>query len=177
MVTGDTPGPCRLDPAGAVTQLHALGTTVTLAVDDHRTLAEAEAILREELEAIDRACSRFRSDSEIWSLYAQRRAVQVSPLLYEAVVVALKVAERTEGAVDPTVGLAVEKLGYDRDFADVPAVGPPLDTAPTGAPGWTDTGRSDSHPESTSTWAPRPRPSPPTALPGASLRRPDRVRW
>jgi thiamine biosynthesis lipoprotein len=113
-----------------------LGTTVTLAVDRHTTLAEAEDILRDELDGIDRACSRFRSDSEIWSLYAHGRAVRVSPLLFQAVVVALRVAERTGGAVDPTVGLALEALGYDRDFADVPAVGPALDTAPTAAPGW-----------------------------------------
>jgi len=119
-----------------VTHLRALGTTVTLAVDRHRTLAEAEDILRDELDAIDRACSRFRSDSEIWSLYAHGRAVRVSPLLHQAVVVALTVAERTGGAVDPTVGLAVEALGYDRDFAAVAALGPALDTAPTAAPGW-----------------------------------------
>jgi thiamine biosynthesis lipoprotein len=41
----------------------------------------------------------------------------VSALLFEALVVAYDVARRTEGAVDPTVGGALEALGYDRDFA------------------------------------------------------------
>jgi thiamine biosynthesis lipoprotein len=45
-------------------------------------------------------------------------------------------AESTGGAVDPTVGLAVEALGYDRDFADVATDGPALDHAPIPAPGW-----------------------------------------
>src|ERR1019366_4213509 len=95
-----------------------------------------ESVLRDELEAIDRACSRFRSDSEIWRLYRDGRPVEASPLLYEAVSVACAVAELSGGAVDPTVGDAVEALGYDRDFAEVAAIGEPLVTRPVPAPGW-----------------------------------------
>ena len=43
----------------------------------------------------------------------------MSPLLFEALDVAYSVAERTHGAVDPTVGHAVEALGYDRDFEQI----------------------------------------------------------
>jgi len=132
----DAPPPHRFDPGGGIARLHALGTTVTLALDHCEALADAQATLCDELHAMDRACSRFRTDSEIWSLYAGDRAVRVSPLLYEAITVALNVAQRTGGAVDPTVGLAVESLGYDRDFADMAAVGPALDAGPVAAPGW-----------------------------------------
>ena len=124
------------DRSSGRTHFRALGTTVTLAVADVDVLNPAEAVLRDELEAIDRACSRFRSDSEIWRLYGDGRPVQASPLLYEAVSVACAVAERSDGAVDPTVGSAVEALGYDRDFAEVPAIGEPLGPAPVPAPGW-----------------------------------------
>jgi thiamine biosynthesis lipoprotein len=56
--------------------------------------------------------------------------------LNDAVSAALRVAEITDGAVDPTVGNALIALGYDRDFAEV-ALGvagslPP----PTPVPGW-----------------------------------------
>ena len=81
---------------------------------------EAEGILRTETEAIDRACSRFRPDSELAHLHANAgRTVEVSSLLFESLDVAYSVAERTHGAVDPTVGNAIEKLGYDRDFEQI----------------------------------------------------------
>jgi thiamine biosynthesis lipoprotein len=108
-----------------------------MVVDRHGVMDVAEAVLRAELEAIDRACSRFRTDSEIHDLYVgDGRAVRVSELLYEAVSVACAVAERTGGAVDPTVGRAVEALGYDRDFAEVSAQGAPLRAPSIPAPGW-----------------------------------------
>jgi thiamine biosynthesis lipoprotein len=98
----------------------ALGTTATVVVTVGWRADEAEQILREEVDAVDLACSRFRPDSELSSFHASAgRTVQVSPLLFEALEVAYSVAERTLGAVDPTVGRAVELLGYDRDFAQI----------------------------------------------------------
>jgi thiamine biosynthesis lipoprotein len=92
----------------------------------------AESMLRAELLAIDHACSRFRPDSEIELLHRQSgRTMVVSPLLFEALEVALSVAERTHGAVDPTVGNAMAALGYDRDFDEI-TDRPPL---PSGALG------------------------------------------
>jgi thiamine biosynthesis lipoprotein len=74
-------------------------------------------ILCDELRAIDAACSRFRPDAEIALVNeAQGAPVRVSALLFEAIRVACEVAEATDGAVDPTVGAAIEALGYDRDF-------------------------------------------------------------
>ncbi len=46
----------------------------------------------------------------------ERRPVRVSPLLAEALTMALRSAEATDGAVGPTVGSAMDAIGYDRDF-------------------------------------------------------------
>jgi thiamine biosynthesis lipoprotein len=101
----------------ASTAFQALGTTTLVAVGREDALAEAELILRRELDAVDAACSRFREDSELAEV--NRRAgqmVHVGPYLLEAVEVALAAAESSGGAVDPTVGRALGELGYDRDF-------------------------------------------------------------
>jgi thiamine biosynthesis lipoprotein len=58
----------------------------------------------------------------------------VSPALFEAVEVALGAARATDGAVDPTVGDAVRRIGYDRDFARITPTGPRISSRP--APGW-----------------------------------------
>lgn len=62
--------------------------------------------------------------------------VPLSPLLAEAVAVALRAAELTDGDVDPTIGDALAVIGYDRDFALVPADGPPVTLTVRAAPGW-----------------------------------------
>jgi thiamine biosynthesis lipoprotein len=113
----------------------ALGTTALLAVAEPDALDAAERVLRAELAAIDAACSRFRPDSEI-SRLPLGTATAVSPLLAEALGVALRAAEQTDGLVDPTVGHAVRALGYDRDFASIDPDGADPLPAPQAAPGW-----------------------------------------
>jgi thiamine biosynthesis lipoprotein ApbE len=103
----------------------ALGTQVRLVVTDSQCLAEARSMLEEDLAAVDEACSRFRADSEIRGLRGGP-GQQVSPLLAEAIAVALRAAELTEGDVDPTVGAAMSALGYDRDFEQMEPTGLPL---------------------------------------------------
>ena len=98
----------------------ALGTTAELLVTEPSALAAASELLHEELDRIDRVASRFRPDSELSALNASAgRPVRVSPDLFEAVTVALRMAESTRGLVDPTVGRAMVALGYDRDFDSV----------------------------------------------------------
>ena len=113
--------------AQAVTPAHsqqvyrtrALGTIAEL-VTDAGPLFAASEMLDSELERIDLAASRFRSDSDLSRLNATAGAeVVVGPDLFEAIDVALTMAEATDGLVDPTVGAAMNRLGYDRDFADV----------------------------------------------------------
>jgi thiamine biosynthesis lipoprotein ApbE len=126
----------------------ALGVQVRLVVTDPRQLDQARQLLAADLADVDRACSRFRADSELRMLYTTQASGMVSaivsPLLAEAIEVALRAARLTDGDVDPTVGAAMSSLGYDRDFAQIPkqAVEPlspraaePLATART-VPGW-----------------------------------------
>ncbi|MGW5745374.1 FAD:protein FMN transferase [Amycolatopsis sp. NPDC003861] len=118
------------------TAFPALGTTAELIVTDPTRLGEAVALLREELAALDLACSRFRPDSEISRLHeVAGREVRVGPLLAEALEVALRAARLTDGLVDPTVGAAVCALGYDRDFASI-AADRNTATPAAPAPGW-----------------------------------------
>jgi FAD:protein FMN transferase len=115
----------------ATRSFRALGTTATVVVPDPTHADEAERLLRAETDAIDRACSRFRPDSELAHFHANAgRTTEVSSLLFEALDVAYSVAERTHGAVDPTVGKAMEALGYDRDIDRIESR--PLQTADLG---------------------------------------------
>ncbi len=110
-----TPPPVRKPFADA--SWEALGTRVVLRLTDPRALGRARTAVEHELDAIDRACSRFRPDSEITRVNASGgRAVRVSPLLAEALALALRAAALTDGAVDPTVGSALVLVGYDRDW-------------------------------------------------------------
>ena len=98
-------------------RLRALGTTAVVSVTDAGWLDSAERILRYELAAIDRACSRFRADSELIALNARTGVpVRIGELLYEAIRVAIRGAAMTGGLVSPTVGRALRLSGYDRSF-------------------------------------------------------------
>jgi thiamine biosynthesis lipoprotein len=120
----------------ATARRRAIGTEAMLVVTAPQLLAEAARVMADELDAIDRTCSRFRPDSEIANLErAAGRWVRVSALLYEALDCALGAARATGGAVDPTVGRAIDALGYDRDFKQIASDGPPT-PEPVPAPGW-----------------------------------------
>jgi thiamine biosynthesis lipoprotein len=112
----------------------ALGTLVHLVVTEPRCLAAARRLLESDLAEVDAACSRFRPDSEICALHKAAGRVRVSPLLAEAIAVALRAARLTEGDVDPTVGAAMSAIGYDRDFERLQPDGPEV-TVRT-VPGW-----------------------------------------
>ncbi len=109
--------------ATATARWEALGTTVVLRVAEPPWLPRAGAILARELDAIDRACSRFLEDSDLSRVNTRAggRPVPVAPLLIEALQVALRAAELTDGDVDPTVGAALVLAGYDRDFSLMPS--------------------------------------------------------
>jgi FAD:protein FMN transferase len=123
--------------ADATASWRALGTLVHLVVTDPRHLAEARRLLAADLAEVDAACSRFRADSELRTLQnAHGRPVRVTPLLAEAIAVALRAARLTDGDVDPTVGAAMSAVGYDRDFDRIPRIGPPLVVTTRTVPGW-----------------------------------------
>jgi len=115
----------------------ALGTTAQVTVTDLDGLDAAVGMVEAELAAIDVACSRFRDDSELAALNrADGRPFQASPLLVEAISVALGAAEATDGDVDPTLGHSISALGWDCDFAVLVSRGEPerFELLPAG--GW-----------------------------------------
>ncbi|MGA9859815.1 MAG: FAD:protein FMN transferase, partial [Solirubrobacteraceae bacterium] len=105
----------------------ALGTTAVLRYAgpaDPAVRAAAQA----QIDAIDVAASRFRDDSELTALNAARGGTTpVSELLLSAVSLAVRAAEISGGAVDPTLGESLVAAGYDRDWRELQAV-------PSGAP-------------------------------------------
>lgn len=96
----------------------ALGTSVVLRVTEPAAMTTVAALVAARLGAVDRACSRFRTDSDLARVNASGgRPVEVSSLLVEAVDVALRAARLSDGDVDPTVGAHLILYGYDRDWS------------------------------------------------------------
>ena len=125
------------DTGLTVRSFRAIGTTATVVVQDPEQADVAERLLARTLNEIDVACSRFRPDSELAMLHAESgRAVRVSSLLFETLEVACRVAARTGGAVDPTVGNAICALGYDADLDEVLARRPLPSRALGAVPGY-----------------------------------------
>ncbi|XES00831.1 FAD:protein FMN transferase [Streptomyces sp. S1D4-11] len=121
----------------AAADWRALGTSVRLVTTDPALLDSCNLLLARHLAEVDAACSRFRQDSELVALdQAQGRPVRVSPLLAEALAVALRAAAATDGTVDPTVGSAIGALGYDRDFRLVQEDDRPVRLTVRPVPGW-----------------------------------------
>ena len=115
----------------------AFGCSVRVIVTRPRSLIAAKLAVDEVLRNIDAAASRFREDSELSRLNARPdQVVKVSPLLAQAIAAALRAAELTQGAVDPTIGSAIRLAGYDTDFESVPSRGLPLRIVASRVPGW-----------------------------------------
>ncbi|MGH3003652.1 MAG: FAD:protein FMN transferase, partial [Gaiellaceae bacterium] len=126
-----------MSSAALSSEFAALGTSAVIRVTEPSALEPARLLLEEELAAIDRACSRFRPDSELARVNRARGdAVSIGPLFTAALRVALRAAELTGGAVDPTVGRALRLAGYDRDFSFVLADGRGLTHGRIAVPGW-----------------------------------------
>lgn len=114
-------------PGWHAQQWRVFGTGGRLVVPAGDDAAGARAAVDQELAAIDLAASRFREDSEIHRLNAALgRPVRTSELFAELIGIALDAARFTGGAVDPTLGAVLSRLGYDRTFRELPAQGPPL---------------------------------------------------
>jgi thiamine biosynthesis lipoprotein len=97
-------------------------TSCRLVVTAPERLPAATAVVDEVLARVERACSRFRSDSELLTLIRDADGwSELSPTLAALVRAALEAASSTDGAVDPTVGGTLVDLGYDRDIESVRA--------------------------------------------------------
>lgn len=89
-----------------------------VAVADVAELPRARRLVDREVRAMDEA-----RGGELPGVNASPgQWVEVSPLLFELVQVALAAARATGGNVDPAVGRALRVAGYDRGLADLPAL-------------------------------------------------------
>jgi thiamine biosynthesis lipoprotein len=92
-----------------------MGTVVTIDVRDARADEAVERALGW-FHHVEACCSRFEEDSELMRLSARIGVpVVVSPILFEAVRFAVRVAEATGGAFDPTLGAVMMRRGFDRE--------------------------------------------------------------
>jgi len=106
----------------AAREWSAWSTTARVVVTEPGALDRAVQITRRLMAAVDLASSRFRPDSEITRRGDELSAgIEVSSVLAALVGEALAAARLTDGAVDPTLGRALEALGYDDDIAEVRA--------------------------------------------------------
>jgi FAD:protein FMN transferase len=117
----------------------ALGTSVLVLTTHDDRLEAATTAVRQVLEDVDAAYSRFREDSELTRVNANAgHTIHISPLLATAIEAALRAARLTDGAVDPTIGRAIRVAGYDDDFSRIAAGGPQPETRLRAwrVPGW-----------------------------------------
>lgn len=113
----------------------SMGTVVSMQVVGHaasrRQLREREKGVQRAaawFQRIDEECTRFDPRSEVGRLATRiGTPVPVSALLYRAVEFALVVAEESGGAFDPTIGLDMERLGFDRHYRTKRVVHTPLE--------------------------------------------------
>jgi thiamine biosynthesis lipoprotein len=123
--------------AVAVADRDALGTTARIAVWPASNLPALLSVVDDELAELDAQASRFRADSEISLLHAAGEGShRVSAGLADAIRTALAAAAWTEGRCDPTVGSALIRLGYDRDFTAIAPDDSPLSLDRGASAGW-----------------------------------------
>jgi thiamine biosynthesis lipoprotein len=112
-------------------------TEARLVVDEPDELMAAAAIADRVLGEIDAASSRFRFDSELSRAAARLpQGTEVSAVLALLVRRALEAAALTDGSVDPTLGYAMDAVGYDRDIRFIEEDGRPVRAIVSPRPGW-----------------------------------------
>jgi thiamine biosynthesis lipoprotein len=111
-----------------MSSFHAMSTSVEvltpgLEAEAEETAARSVAVLFAETE---QRFSRFRPDSELSRLNRSAGEVRVSASMLAALLRARAYVRLTGGLFDPTVGAALDAIGYDRSFGpaglDRPAV-------------------------------------------------------
>lgn len=112
-------------------------TTARIVVLDDRMVDRAMRIAEDELQRIERAASRFHAGSELLTLGRDvDGGVDLSPTLATLLRAALRAAEASGGAVDPTVGSALADLGYDQSYELIGADDKPVHVVVRRVPGW-----------------------------------------
>ena len=111
-----------------------MGTIVTVQIVDHEGTEQSQTHYESALdraiawfEQVERRCSRFDPSSELSRLSRQSgAAMPASTLLFEAVRFAITVAADTDGAFDPTIGLSMERRGFNREHRSGATIETPL---------------------------------------------------
>ncbi|UIJ35502.1 FAD:protein FMN transferase [Allobranchiibius sp. GilTou73] len=110
----------------AFAQFRAIGVDCRIVATRPDELPSARLMLDRAIADLDAVASRFRPDSEVSVLSVAPAAgaagtvtLPASPLLLSLLDDALWAADVTDGLVDPTLGAAMERIGYDADFAEV----------------------------------------------------------
>jgi thiamine biosynthesis lipoprotein len=112
-------------------------TTCRLVITVPELLEAASAIVDDVLADVDRACSRFRPDSELLTLTRDADGwSDLSPTLADLLEHALAAARQSDGSVDPTIGATLVDLGYDRDIRLLTGDGTPTVTVVRRPTGW-----------------------------------------
>src|ERR1700737_1588457 len=106
------PPPPACGPAGpggmsdtllGIADHRALGGSMRVVVTKPESLRAATTAVEEVVKGIDQAASRFRTHSELSRINSSpERVAKLSPLLAQAIGTALRGAELSGGAVDPT---------------------------------------------------------------------------
>ncbi|MFT3771746.1 MAG: FAD:protein FMN transferase [Minicystis sp.] len=101
------------------TTFRAMSTDVTVLSPglDRAAADEVAARVRADFAASERRFSRFRADSELSRLNREGGLFIVSTALFTALQRARGYFDLTDGLFDPTIGAALEALGYNRSFA------------------------------------------------------------
>ncbi len=101
-----------------------MGTVVTMQIVGHGTTLEEQQERRRAVaraynwfHQVEATCSRFEITSELRALSLHvGEEIVVSPLLFHALHFACSVADASDGAFDPTVGVPMEQLGFNREY-------------------------------------------------------------
>lgn len=108
----------------------AMDALVSIEVVSEDPSATVQAAMQRALgwfAAIEGACNRFNSGSEVRQLLAHvGEPVPVSPALFEIVRFSLALARATDGAFDPTVGHLLEARGFNRHYVTGERVHTPI---------------------------------------------------
>jgi thiamine biosynthesis lipoprotein len=98
----------------------AMDTLVSVEVPAHATDRRTPELVDRALAwflFVEATCSRFDPNSELSRLSATCGApVRVSPLLFQALQFAVRLAAVSDGAFDPTVGDAMARAGFTRNY-------------------------------------------------------------
>jgi thiamine biosynthesis lipoprotein len=111
-----------------------MGTLVTIEVVERaggHPRSECEAAVERGFDwfrEIERTCTRFDPSSELMTLSRTIGVpVPASPILFEALRFGLAMAADTSGAFDPTMGLRMEALGFNREHRSGREVRTPIE--------------------------------------------------